>query len=199
GWYVYQYFLPSDGDDRTSVPYSVVIGQISDGNVTEATITDSQIRVDLKEPILWDETNEQLVEPGSEEVSGATESDQIQATIPPVVRSDNQELLALLDEHDVVIKGESAGSSIWTGLLFSFLPFLLFLGLILFIGRQMGRGQQNVLGFGRSRARTHDPERPQVTFADVAGEEEAKRELTEVVDFLRNPAKYHQLGARLPR
>src|ERR671910_474527 len=51
----------------------------------------------------------------------------------------------------------------------------------------------------RSRAKQHDPERPQVTFADVAGEEEAKQELTEVVDFLRNPAKYHQLGARLPR
>src|SRR5262249_51019242 len=50
-----------------------------------------------------------------------------------------------------------------------------------------------------SRARQHDPERPQVTFSDVAGEDEAKQELTEVVDFLRNPAKYHQLGARLPR
>jgi cell division protease FtsH len=67
------------------------------------------------------------------------------------------------------------------------------------MGRQMSRGQQNVFGFGRSRARQHDPERPQVTFADVAGEDEAKKELTEVVDFLRNPAKYHQLGARLPR
>ncbi|MDP9357086.1 MAG: ATP-dependent zinc metalloprotease FtsH, partial [Chloroflexota bacterium] len=65
--------------------------------------------------------------------------------------------------------------------------------------RQMSRGQQNVFGFGRSKARQHDPERPQVTFADVAGEDEAKAELTEVVDFLRNPAKYHSLGARLPR
>jgi len=79
------------------------------------------------------------------------------------------------------------------------LPFLLIVGLIAFMGRQMTRGQQNVFGFGRSRAKQHDPERPQVTFADVAGEEEAKQELTEVVDFLRNPAKYHQLGARLPR
>ena len=76
------------------------------------------------------------------------------------------------------------------------MPFLLIVGLIVFMGRQMSRGQQNVFGFGRSRARQHDPERPQVTFADVAGEEEAKQELTEVVDFLRNPAKYHQLGAR---
>ena len=66
------------------------------------------------------------------------------------------------------------------------------------MGRQMTRGQQNVFGFGRSGPQ-HDPERPQVTFADVAGEDEAKKELTEVVDFLRNPAKYHQLGARLPR
>ena len=118
---------------------------------------------------------------------------------PPIVQQDNQELMSLLAENGVVVRGENASSSIWTGLLFSFLPFLLFLGLLVFFGRQMTRGQQNVFGFGRSKARTHDPERPQVSFADVAGEEEAKRELTEVVDFLRNPAKYHQLGARLPR
>jgi cell division protease FtsH len=99
----------------------------------------------------------------------------------------------------VVIEGDTDSGSIWTSVLISFLPFLLFLGLIIFMGRQMTRGQQNVFGFGRSRARQNDPERPQVTFADVAGEDEAKRELTEVVDFLRNPAKYHQLGARLPR
>ena len=98
-----------------------------------------------------------------------------------------------------MVRGSLSGGSLLTGSLFSFLPFLLFLGLIVFMGRQMTRGQQNVFGFGRSRARQHDPERPQVTFADVAGEDEAKKELTEVVDFLRNPAKYHQLGARLPR
>jgi cell division protease FtsH len=199
GWYVYQYFLPDDSPDRTTVPYSIALNQIRDGNVTDATVSDSRIQLDLEQPILWDEANQALVEPGTEAADAAVENDLIQATIPPVVRESNQELMAELEAQNVVVTGESEASSIWTGVLFSFLPFLLFLGLILFIGRQMTRGQQNVLGFGKSRAKTHDPERPQVTFADVAGEDEAKRELTEVVDFLRNPAKYHQLGARLPR
>ncbi len=164
-----------------------------------ATISESRVEGELNQQILWYKDDEVIVEPGSDNADKATTVDKVRATIPPIVRSDNQPLLDLLGQHNVVIKGKSESGSLWTGLLFSVLPFLLFLGLIVFMGRSMTRGQQNVFGFGRSRARQHDPERPQVTFADVAGEDEAKQELTEVVDFLRNPAKYHQLGARLPR
>ncbi|MCC6675209.1 MAG: ATP-dependent zinc metalloprotease FtsH [Thermomicrobiales bacterium] len=196
GWYLYQNFVPRADTNITTVPYSVVTAQIDAGNVKEATITDSSIRVDLAKSVNWNRTDQKLEPaPGT----GTIETDQLKATIPPVVQTNNQQLMDQLAAHDVVVNGEQQSSSLWTGLLISFLPILLFLGLILFMGRQMTRGQQNVFGFGRSRARQHDPERPQVTFADVAGEEEAKRELTEVVDFLRNPAKYHQLGARLPR
>ncbi len=197
GWYVYQYFLPGDETTFTSVPYTVVVSQIEEGNVTEAVITETEIEVELGNDVLWNTETEKIVT--SEEGGAVVSTDSLDATIPPIVQQNNQELMDLLAEHGVVVRGENASSSIWTGLLFSFLPFLLFLGLLIFFGRQMTRGQQNVFGFGRSKARQHDPERPQVTFADVAGEEEAKRELTEVVDFLRNPAKYHQLGARLPR
>jgi cell division protease FtsH len=196
GWYLYQNFVPQSDSSTTSVPYSVVSAQIDAGNVQEATISDSSIRVELESPVYWNKTDQTLE---TESGSGNVETEQLKATIPPVVQTDNQELMNQLAAQDVVVNGEQQSSSLWTGLLVSFLPLLLFLGLILFMGRQMTRGQQNVFGFGRSRARQHDPERPQVTFADVAGEEEAKRELTEVVDFLRNPAKYHQLGARLPR
>ncbi len=196
GWYLYQNFVPRADPATTSVPYSVVTAQIDAGNVKEATITDSSIQIDLDSPIFWNESD-QKIETASG--TGNIESEQLKATIPPVVQTNNQQLMDQLAAQDVIVNGEQRTSSLWTGLLVSFLPILLFLGLILFMGRQMTRGQQNVLGFGRSRARQHDPERPQVTFADVAGEEEAKRELTEVVDFLRNPAKYHQLGARLPR
>jgi cell division protease FtsH len=99
----------------------------------------------------------------------------------------------------VTISAEASGGSILPGLLATALPLLLFVGLIFFLGRNMSRGQQNVFGFGRSKARVYDAERPHVTFADVAGEEESKSELSEVVDFLRNPGKYHGIGARLPR
>jgi cell division protease FtsH len=196
GWYLYQNFVPRSDSSVTSVPYSVVTAQIDAGNVKEATITDTSIKVDLEKSVNWDKTDQTIETTGG---SGTVETDQLKATIPPVVQTNNQQLMDQLAAQDVVVNGEQQSSSLWTGLLVSFLPILLFLGLILFMGRQMTRGQQNVFGFGRSRARQHDPERPQVTFADVAGEEEAKRELTEVVDFLRNPAKYHQLGARLPR
>ncbi len=199
GWYAYQYFSPSSEGPRTSVPYSTVLQQVRAGNVKTATIGSSKIEVDLKQPVRWDSQNDVVVSPSAPNADKFPLISRASATIPPVVRDNNQELLDLLEQHNVTVIGKSDGGSVWTGLLFSVLPFLLFLGLIVFMGRQMTRGQQNVFGFGRSRARQHDPERPQVTFADVAGEDEAKQELTEVVDFLRNPAKYHQLGARLPR
>ncbi|HEY7032669.1 MAG TPA: ATP-dependent zinc metalloprotease FtsH [Thermomicrobiales bacterium] len=198
-WYAYQFFQPSEGSGRTSVPYSTLTTLVQQDNVSSVVITDSTVEADLKQPILWDKDSETVVAAGSDNAGKASSVSKIKSTIPPIVRSDNQALLALLGQHNVTVKGKSSGGSLWTGLLFSVLPFLLFLGLIVFMGRSMTRGQQNVFGFGRSRARQHDPERPQVTFADVAGEDEAKQELTEVVDFLRNPAKYHQLGARLPR
>jgi cell division protease FtsH len=199
GWYAYQFFQPDDDSSRTSIPYSTFLSLVEQAKVSTVTITESRVEADLNQEILWNKDDEVVVDPGSDNADKASSVDKIRSTIPPIVRSDNQSLVDLLGQHNVMIKGKSDNGSIWTGLLFSVLPFLLFLGLIVFMGRSMTRGQQNVFGFGRSRARQHDPERPQVTFADVAGEDEAKQELTEVVDFLRNPAKYHQLGARLPR
>jgi cell division protease FtsH len=194
---LYMVFDPQQNTPSITVPYSVVEQQVRAGNVTEVTLTDTNITATLKEPIAWDRPGEQLVTPvAGEEPQGVVEGDSLTATLPPI---DNTGLLPLLNENNVVVKGQSDSSSIFSTLVVTLLPFLLIVGLIIFMGRQMSRGQQNVFGFGRSRAKQHDPERPQVTFADVAGEEEAKQELTEVVDFLRNPAKYHQLGARLPR
>ncbi len=194
---LYMVFDPQQSTQSVTVPYSVVEQQVRAGNVTEATLTDTNITAVLEEPIFWDRRSEQLLtsEPDDEN-QNVVEGKSLSATLPPIT---NEGLLPLLNENGVVVKGQNDTSSIFSTLVVTLLPFLLIVGLIIFMGRQMSRGQQNVFGFGRSRAKQHDPERPQVTFADVAGEEEAKQELTEVVDFLRNPAKYHQLGARLPR
>jgi cell division protease FtsH len=198
GWYIYNYFIPRDETQYTTITYSAFTQQVEGNNIDTVAITESRIRGELREPILYDPETGLIVE--NSQATETTETvAEFQTTVPPLVRSDNQELVNTLQANGVVIEGDTDSGSIWTSVLISFLPFLLFLGLIIFMGRQMTRGQQNVFGFGRSRARQNDPERPQVTFADVAGEDEAKRELTEVVDFLRNPAKYHQLGARLPR
>ncbi|MGH2549418.1 MAG: ATP-dependent metallopeptidase FtsH/Yme1/Tma family protein, partial [Thermomicrobiales bacterium] len=173
-------------------------GEIAAGNVIDVSISESKVIGELKASVLYDTETDQVIT-GNQAGDKTETVKEFTAILPPILRTENQQLIDLLSANGVVIKGDTDSGSLWTSLLISFLPFMLFLGLIIFMGRQMSRGQQNVFGFGKSRARSHDPERPQVTFADVAGEDEAKRELTEVVDFLRNPAKYHQLGARLPR
>ncbi|MDP9365081.1 MAG: ATP-dependent zinc metalloprotease FtsH [Chloroflexota bacterium] len=198
-WQLYDVFGPNRGEERAQVAYSAVLAEVDRGNVTEATITERRIEVDLRDPVTVDTQEDRIVDPAQATTQGDryVSEENLRATLPPI---ENPNLIPRLEERGVaVIEGDTDDGSILTSLFLSLLPFLLIVGLIIFMGRQMSRGQQNVFGFGRSRARQHDPERPQVTFADVAGEDEAKQELTEVVDFLRNPAKYHSLGARLPR
>jgi cell division protease FtsH len=111
-------------------------------------------------------------------------------------------LLPLLQEHGVEIDATVAGGSILSVLFniaLSILPLVLLFGFLAYQGRQMQRTQQGIFGFGGSRARVYDAERPKVTFEDVAGQDEAKTELAEIVEFLKQPDKYRRLGARLPR
>jgi cell division protease FtsH len=198
GFYIYNYFIPQDETVYDSIAYSTFREQVDANNINSVVITEARIRGELRNGVLYDPDLNQIVanSDASETTITVTE---FQTRVPPQDPSETTAVINQLLANGVLIEGDSDSGSIWTSILISFLPFLLFLGLIVFMGRQMTRGQQNVFGFGRSKARQNDPERPQVTFADVAGEDEAKQELTEVVDFLRNPAKYHQLGARLPR
>jgi len=87
----------------------------------------------------------------------------------------------------------------WTGLLTTLLPILLFVLLFFFLMQQTQGGGNRVMSFGKSRARLHTDEKKKVTFADVAGADEVKEELQEVVEFLKNPKKFNELGARIPK
>jgi cell division protease FtsH len=87
----------------------------------------------------------------------------------------------------------------WLGLIFQFLPILIFIGLILFMMRQAQGTNSQAMSFGKSRARMFTANKPSVTFVDVAGVDEAKEELQEVVEFLKYPEKFVALGARIPR
>ena len=98
----------------------------------------------------------------------------------------------------VTFEGSSGLSSL-LGLLLNFLPLIIFGGLILFMMRQAQGSNNQTMSFGRSRARMAAPNRPGVTFADVAGVDEAKAELEEVVEFLRYPERFLSLGARIPK
>jgi cell division protease FtsH len=112
-------------------------------------------------------------------------------------------LTALLQSKDVQVnaKSTSSGSSLLEEILLGFGPTLLLVGLfVVFARRSMasGGGLGGLGNFGRSQARRVDPEKIRVTFADVAGIDEAKAELTEIVDFLRSPERYERLGGRMP-
>jgi cell division protease FtsH len=112
-------------------------------------------------------------------------------------------LLATLEAHNVQITATtpapSLGAQVLGGVL-SFLPFLALLALFAYSGRRAGVGMLGGLpGVGKARAKLFDAERPTTTFADVAGYEGAKAEITEVVDFLRNPERFRRAGATIPR
>lgn len=108
--------------------------------------------------------------------------------------------IALLKEKGVRISAKPADDSPWyMTLLVSWLPMLLLIGVWIFFMRQMQGGGGKAMAFGKSRARLVTDKSKKVTFTDVAGVEEAKAELQEVIDFLRDPKKYTRLGGRIPK
>jgi cell division protease FtsH len=109
-------------------------------------------------------------------------------------------LMSLLEAHDVQVSAEPPQTHWLMSLLIEGLPLILLVGLFVYMGRRAGQAQAGgILGFGRTKARRYIGEQTRVTFEDVAGEDEAKSELQEEVDFLRSPDKYYAIGARIPR
>ncbi|HTS71695.1 MAG TPA: ATP-dependent zinc metalloprotease FtsH [Terriglobia bacterium] len=105
---------------------------------------------------------------------------------------------ALQDKNVNTTIKDNSGSS-WMTWLANGLPMLLILGLWIFLMRQMQSGGNKALSFGKSRARLHSSQQKKVTFKDVAGVEEAKEELGEIIEFLREPQKFQKLGGRIPK
>ncbi len=115
---------------------------------------------------------------------------------------DDGDLIRFLRENRVTIKAKPPAESSWfMSLIVSWLPMIVLIGVWIFFMRQMqgGAGGGKAMSFGKSRARLIDDKKEKVTFANVEGIDEAKEELTEIVDFLKNPAKYTRLGGRIPK
>ncbi len=100
---------------------------------------------------------------------------------------------------NITAQPPSSGSSTLFGILISWFPMLLLIGVWVFFMRQMQSGSGKAMGFGRSPARMLSEKRGRITFKDVAGVDEAKEDLTEIVDFLKDPSKFQKLGGRIPR
>src|ERR687887_1688504 len=169
---------------RVRVPYSpFFLDQVKAGHVKQITSKGTDIQGLFTEKIKYQD-------------SKATT--RFRTEIPAF--ANNDALSKLLQEKRVTVNAKPLDTGVpwWENLLLGFGPTLVFIFLLVWLMRRAGN-VQNVLGsFGRTSARRYQPSGDRVTFADVAGIDEAKEELTEVVDFLRNPDKYRKLGGRIP-
>jgi cell division protease FtsH len=120
---------------------------------------------------------------------------EFRSTVPPTYN----DFTTLLLEHNVRAKVEKDNGGGWVNLLVQAVPFVLLLGFWIFMMRQMQGGSNKALSFGKSRARLHSSQQKKVTFKDVAGVEEAKEELQEIIEFLREPQRFQKLGGRIPK
>ena len=174
-------FIPSQGMQQVPrVPYSLFINQVDDGEVKRAFITQEQIRYELTNP-----------EEGQPALLATT----------PIF---DMELPQRLEEHGVEFAAAPPKKpGIFSTILSWVVPPLIFIVLLQFFARRaMGGagGAQGALSFTKSKAKVYVPdEQSRVTFADVAGVDEAKAELTEIVDFLKKPERYAAIGARIPK
>lgn len=171
---LYQWTTPPEGKIR-ELNVNEFIQQVESGNIKDVTITAD---------------TERYV------INGKLKSgENFTAIAPP-----NPDLVTFLQEKDVTVKyDKEKGPPWWAGLLSTLLPILLLVGLFFFMMQQTQGGGSRVMQFGKSRAKLHTDEKKKVTFADVAGVDEVKEELQEVVEFLKQPRKFSQLGAKIPK
>jgi cell division protease FtsH len=169
---------------RVRVPYSpYFLAQVGDGNVSEITSKGTAIQGLFKQ---------------KQSYQGSKATEKFETEIPAF--ANRTSLFDLLQKEKVVVNAKPLTRSgpWWESVLLGFGPTLLFIGLLVLLTRRAGNLQGMLGAFGRSRARRYQPVAGRVTFDDVAGIDEAKEELSEVVDFLRSPDRYRRLGGRIP-
>ena len=132
---------------------------------------------------------------GNEIVGTSTSGDLFRTYAPPQYEGLANELIDL----DVQVEARAATASPWATLLYSWAPILLIIGFWVFFMRQVQSGGNKALSFGKSRAKLSTSTQKKVTFRDVAGVDEPKEELEEIIEFLREPQKFQKLGGRIPK
>ena len=178
------------------IPMSRFLALVREEKVDKVAVTDREIQGTLK--------------PGALPAPAPRPGDRVRSFFgaepgPTVFRTtripgvDDSSLVKELEAHKVEFAGRIE-TTFWRDLLFGWvLPLAVMAGIWIFLMRRIGGGPTQALSFGRSKAKIYDRRELKTTFADVAGVEEAKAELVEVVDFLKNPKKYQRLGGRIPK
>jgi cell division protease FtsH len=171
--------------DQARVSYTSFRGEVEAGNVENVTVTGDRITGELIQP-----STETLEDGSTREYS---------SFITYFPAFGDEQLFALLQQNNVEVNTEPAQTFTWWSVLLNALPFLLLIGIALFFLRRTQSQGENVFSMGKSRARLYNKNRERTTFNDVAGAEGTKRELTEVVDFLKNPKRFQHLGGEIPK
>src|SRR3954447_18762518 len=183
--------LIPNGPERIRIPYSpTFLTQVKGGNVDSISSKGETIQGTFNHEFKYPPTGDD-----------SKVSKEFSTEVPTFANTDA--LTAALEEGNVEVNAKPAeeGRSFIANLLLGFGPTLLLVGLFVWFARRAARAGAGggLMGFGKSGARRVEPSEQHVTFGDVAGIDEAKAELTEIVDFLRNPERYRRLGGRIPR
>ena len=178
------------------IPMSKFLTLVREGKVERVSVTDREIRGTLKPGALPAQQPD-----AADKVRSLVGVNQAVAafTTTRIPGIEDSALIKELEQAKVEFSGR-VESTFWRDFLFGWIvPLALMVGLWMFVMRRMGGGPTQALSFGRSKAKIYDRKELKTTFADVAGVDEAKTELIEVVDFLKNPKKYQRLGGRIPK
>jgi len=176
-----------EGLNTQQLSYTEFKEQVLQGNVKKISMKGDQVKGEFLDPIDGPLKTDETIHAFS-------------TTLPPV---NDPELMPLLEKHQVMIKAESSDNSWWEMLLVAWLPWILIFGLIFYANKKMqervGGMGGNLFGMGQSRAKRYTKSESDVHFNDVAGLENPKQDLQEVIDYLKDPSKFQGLGGELAK